>query len=215
MQEPEQEQIINSLEALKVYFDPVRLRIMQELGEPRTVHEVAEILKVPFTRLYYQFSLLEKHRFIRVVKTRALSGAVEEKFYQVTAHFFTVDRALLMVGPVEEDDGFEVVLRTVLDDTRRDIRKSARDGQIDMTQRPPHPKSMLLKRGMYRLTAEAAERLHLRLRELLAEFQDESAHSSPGDAAYALVLSLYPTTFLEGVDIEEGDDAPPDETEGL
>jgi DNA-binding transcriptional ArsR family regulator len=75
--QPDDEQIIYDLEALKVYFDPQRARIMQALaGAPRTVHEVADILDVPFTRLYYQFNLLEKHGFIRVVQTRSLAGAV-------------------------------------------------------------------------------------------------------------------------------------------
>lgn len=195
--QPEAERLIDNLEALKVYFDPMRVRIMQALaGEPRTVHEVATLLNVPFTRLYYQFNLLEKHGFIRVVETRTLSGAVEVKYYQVAACMFTIDRSLLTVSPEGGDDGMEVVFRSVFDETRRDIRQSVQTGLIDMQEIPPHPHALLLKRGIVRLTPEAATRLYQRINELIIEAQTESAAEE--GAAYGLLLGLYPSAFFDG-----------------
>lgn len=201
---PDDERILSDIETLKVYFDPMRVRIMQLLThQPRTVHEVADALNVPFTRLYYQFNLLEKHGLIRVVETRALSGAVEEKYYQISAHVFVVDRKLLTLGaPGTEEQGLDVLLRTILDATKEDVRQSVEAGLIDMQQLPPNPGSLLMRRGITRLSARAARKLYQALIEAYNEAEEEE--SDDGDY-YACVLALYPSAFplTQGDDSEE------------
>lgn len=192
---PESERLISNLESLKVYFDPLRIRIAQLLGgEPRTIHQVAESLGVPFTRLYYQFNLLEKHGIIRVVDTRVFSGAVEEKFYQVTARMFVIDRALLIPSTEGEpcEDALDVILDTVLDATRQDVYRSVREGHLDLQARSPEPTSMLMRRGIYRMPAAKAHYFHERLLALIAEFSSQG-----GDEGeyYAIAVALYPSSF--------------------
>ncbi len=144
---PQFEHLITDLEALKVYFDPVRQRILRELvGEPRSIHEIAAALAVPFTRLYYQMHLLENHGFIQVVETRPLAGAVEEKFYQVTAYTFPIQRSLLTLATPEGEQGMEYVMSLVLDETRDDIRAGLRSQLINMEVYPPHPDALLIRR---------------------------------------------------------------------
>jgi DNA-binding transcriptional ArsR family regulator len=206
--QPEAQRIISDVEALKVYFDPVRIRIIGQLaGEPRSIHQVAAALGLPFTRLYYQFGLLEKHGLIRVVETRAIAGAVEEKFYQIAARQFIIDRKLLTLGTTaERDSGLDVILDTVLDQTRDDVYRSIRAGLVDLGQTAPHPAALLMRRGVWRLTPELAAQFSERLIALIKEFAEESG----GDQQhyYALAVAFYPTAItLSGEDSSDTDTA--------
>jgi len=196
MSKPERERMVTDVEALKVYFDPLRVRILNELrGAPRSVQDVAAALGLPFTRLYYHIHLLEKHGFIRLVETRTLAGAVEEKYYQIAAYLFTIDRRLLMVGTPEGDEGFDLTLAAVLEATARDIRASVERGHIDMTVTPPDPKALLLKRGVYALTPAQARRFHERVQELIIEVLGETGHETNERRYYGLALAFYPTAM--------------------
>lgn len=193
--QPDAERLISDLETLKVYFDPMRARIVRAVAhKPRTVHEIAGELEVPFTRLYYHMNMLEKHGIIRVVETRNLSGAVEEKYYQIAARMFTVDRSLLTINPGDESSkGLEVVMETVLENTQRDIRNSVQDGMIDLNKTAPEVGSILLRRGMVRLSPERAEAFYLRLIDLLNDFSDEEVGAD--NQYYSLALAFYPSSL--------------------
>jgi len=195
---PDAERIISDLEALKVYFDPMRARIIRTIAnEPRTVQQIAEELDVPFTRLYYHMNMLERHGFIRVVETRNLSGAVEEKFYQVAARMFVVDRALLTTRPGDEiNEGLEMVMSEVLDATRSEIRHNAREGKINLAALAPEPGSLLLRRGVFSLPKERAREFYQRMIALMNEF---SAVDCDEDCEfYAIAVAFYPTALQPG-----------------
>lgn len=198
--QPEEIRLIDDLESLKIYSDPMRIRIMQTMvREPRTVNQIAEELGVPFTRLYYHINLLEKHNLIRLVDTQVFSGAVEEKYYQVSAYNFVVDRSLLTFGdPAVENDGLNVLLETILDPTRDDIRRSAEAGSIDMAQTPPEPNALLLRRGFLRLPPEQARSLYERLTALFQEFN--LIEGGKDDPFYAVTIAVYPSAFPYGED---------------
>lgn len=69
-----------------VLLHPVRLRIIQalELGERRTVQQLAQILKdVPKPSLYRHLNKLLEGGFVRVVEERPVGGAVERVFAMV------------------------------------------------------------------------------------------------------------------------------------
>ena len=121
---------IDNLQTLKVYFDPLRTRIMQEIAhEPRTVHQIAELLGVPFTRLYYHIKMMEKHNLIRVVDVVQLAGAIEEKYYMVTARQYTIDRKLLSFDPVGKNDSLEYMLDGVFGASHRGYPSGCRNRQ--------------------------------------------------------------------------------------
>src|SRR5215472_3478772 len=91
---PEDFCMISDLETLKVVTDPLRLNLVNLLrGEPRTAKELAKILHLSQTKLYYHIGLLEQHGLIRVVGTRLVSGILEKQ-YQATAYKLSVDRRL-------------------------------------------------------------------------------------------------------------------------
>ena len=196
---PDAEKTIHDLDALRIYFDPLRTRIIHALGdEPRTIQSVADTLGVPFTRLYYHFQLLEKHGFIRQVDSHSFGGAVEEKYYQVAARLFLVDRALMTVGATDdEESGLELVLDSVLGRTSSDIRQSARSGTIDLQQRAPDPSSLFIIRGYSYLSPARAGAFYQRLRSLVDEYvtaaEDEVSEDSANGRYYGLALALYPS----------------------
>lgn len=197
--EPADERIIDNLEALRIYFDPLRTQIIQAVGqEPRTIHQVAETLGVPFTRLYYHFQLLEKHGFIQQVDTRSYGGAVEEKYYMISARMFLVDRSLMTVGETDDDEsGLEIVLDTVLNRTKDDIRRSARAGTIDLEATAPDPQALFIVRGYSYLSPESARDFYIRLRALVDQFitEPDSAVNKDSEQSrlYGFAVTLYPS----------------------
>ena len=199
--EPANEVVIHDLEALRIYFDPLRTRIIHSLGkEPRTIHEVATILDIPFTRLYYHFQLLEKHGFIRQVDARSYGGAVEEKYYQIAARMFLVDRELMTVGETDEiESGLAVVLESVLDRTKDDIRRSARAGIIDLARRAPDPDALFIIRGYSYLSPERAAVFYEKLRALVDEYvttaEEDVDEVTRKGRYYGAAIALYPSAI--------------------
>ena len=188
--QPVNELTIHDLQTLKVYFDPMRSRIMQELAHtPRTVHQIAEALGVPFTRLYYHIKKMEKHNLIRVVDVVQLAGAIEEKYYQVSARQFSIDRSLLTFDPEGKGDSLEYMLDGVFGASHRDIRRGVEAGRIDLNAIPPHPQALLARKFLFRLTDEQATRLQRDLAALLLKYQ--SGETSSDDPYYSCLLALY------------------------
>lgn len=181
---------IDNLHTLKVYFDPLRTRIMHELAhEPRTVHQVAKSLGVPFTRLYYHIKMMEKHNLIRVVDIVQLAGAIEEKYYQVAARQFTISRDLLTFDPVGKNDSLEYMLDGVFGASHREIRRSVADGRINLNATPPPPNALLARKFLLRLTDEQATEFQRDLEDLLLKYQ--SYETSTADPYYSCLLALY------------------------
>lgn len=194
--QPQDKIMLDSLEALKVYFDPLRMKIVQEVaGEPKTVHDIADSLNVPFTRLYYHINMLTKHNIIRVVETRSMSGAVEEKYYQVTARMFVVARSLLTVVDEERESGLDVLLSSILDETKTDIRRSVQSGLVDMEQESPHADALLLRRGFLRLSRQQAQDFHQDLIDLVLRYQNKPLPADDSGRDYALALAIYPSEY--------------------
>jgi DNA-binding transcriptional ArsR family regulator len=87
--------VIEDLDALKAVADPLRLRILFETTYiPRTVKELAALLDVPQTRLYYHVKMLQRHRLLTVAERRMVSG-IEERRYLSPRGGFTISPNLL------------------------------------------------------------------------------------------------------------------------
>jgi DNA-binding transcriptional ArsR family regulator len=71
---------IDDIEVFEVLNNPVRVRILRQLMEPKSVKGVAESLNMPPTRLYYHFNLMEEAGIIFVVETRK-AGAMMQRLY--------------------------------------------------------------------------------------------------------------------------------------
>lgn len=87
--------VLESLDAIKAVADPLRVQILFETTYfARTVKELAALLDVPQTRLYYHVKLLCKHGLLEVVERRMVSG-IEERRYRSPRNGFTISPKLL------------------------------------------------------------------------------------------------------------------------
>lgn len=192
---PEPEFIINDLETLKVLADPLRLQIVELCTQaPRTVKQVASVLNLPPTKLYYHIKQLEERSLIRVVDTRIVSGIVEKQ-YQAAALHYRVNAELFSLTSQAGKEGLNVMLTGLFDDVREDIQKSVDADVLDVSPKEgdgrPLSRSLLLSRHRLRLKPEKADAFSRRLRTLIDEYTDQA---EPDEQPYGLLIALYPST---------------------
>lgn len=194
---PEPEFTINDLETLKVLADPLRLQIVELCTQaPRTVKQVASVLNMPPTKLYYHIKQLEERSLIKVVDTRIVSGIVEKQ-YQAAAFNYRVDRELFSLTSQAGKEGLNVMLTGLFDDTREDIQKSADADVLDVSpddDDKPLNRSLLISRATLMLTPEAAETFYHRLKALVREYTEHSQSVNEGGQPYGVLVTLYPST---------------------
>lgn len=187
--------VIQTMEALRVFFEPFRSRIMRELAErPRSVRELSDDLGVPQTKLYYHIHLLEEHGLIVVADEPRPSS---ERVYRSTARDFVVHAALLSLSddpaPVELDSE----LTTVLDSTKVEIRSSAQRGVIDMRRTFPDQRALLIQHTHSAIPSSLVSVFKERLDQLIAEFDAlgsvGAARADEVRAAFGFTVCLYPT----------------------
>jgi DNA-binding transcriptional ArsR family regulator len=205
---PEPEHIINDLETLKVLADPLRIHIVELVTQaPRTVKQVAAVLNLPPTKLYYHIKQLEERSLIRVVDTRIVSGIVEKQ-YQASALSYRVDRELFSQTSQAGKEGLNVMLTGLFDDTREDIRTSAEADVLDVSAHEdadkPLNRSLLISRQTLNLSPDTAEEFYQRLKALVREYAEKGA-AEPGDKSpYGLLIALYPSAGSAGTHEKKG-----------
>ena len=89
-----QEFLITDTDTMKVFADANRLAILQLLGEPHSVKEIAAALDVPRTRLYHHINMMEERGLIEIVETRE-TGRIPEHLYRAAAHRYRPSDELL------------------------------------------------------------------------------------------------------------------------
>lgn len=183
-------QIIESLDVLKAVSDPLRMRIISYTrSKPVTVKDLAAVLDVPQTTLYYHVNILETLGLIRVVQTQIVSGIVE-KHYQAIAHHLSVSRALL--GGGEGDQPVDILLDTIFDESRLEVQRGLREGVIDPSLCSPADGGLFLGREWLHLTPERAQALSDELQECLRRAARESAGDAGDLQTWEVLLGVYP-----------------------
>ncbi len=203
--------VINDPETLRLIADPLRLRLLELLRqEPRTVTELAHLLDVQRTKLYYHVKLLETHDLIAVDQTHLVSG-IPEKRYRVTAYRLSVDKAMLGV-PGSGDAPLDVYLSMVLDEVATEIRRSVRSGLIDLEfthEDVIAPRRVMIGRQWYWMTDADVQRFQERYSEFLAECTGKRVPSvdaevdstgSEDETLYEWLTAFYPVVPPEGGD---------------
>lgn len=167
--QPDPEKVLDNIDALKAFFDKTRREILEIVAqEPRSVQQIAEILEVPFTRLYYHIKLLERHEIIKLHSVRALTGVVEEKFYIASARTYVINPDLLQLSPIKAQSADEERLLTIqIGQALSEIRRSVADGLLDLKAVPPNPEALLTERQALLLSAEALRTLQEQIRAIL------------------------------------------------
>lgn len=197
---PADQFIIRDMETLKTLSHPLRVALLRALRAPGTVKAIAQTLDKPPTKLYYHVNLLETHGLITVVDTKVVSG-IPEKTYQVTAHRYRVDNALIFG---EDAAGRDLFLSDLLDGTRREIQQAMDAGLLRFD--PEEDETHILTRVMMPLTPVQFADYRRRLRALQKEMMALSLDQQSADARpYGLTVAFYPMAQKQ-FDAEEPDD---------
>jgi DNA-binding transcriptional ArsR family regulator len=198
--EMQPELLISDLETVRIIADPIRLRILELLVmESQPVKRLAATLELPQTKLYYHINLLEERGLIRVVGTRVVSGIIEKQ-YGATAQSYRIDEALLTLNAPGRDDTVEMMIGTLLDGVKRDMRQGIAAGLIELRDDAPDERKVTLGRVPLRLTPARAAELHQRIGDLIREYcpnPGELGRPAPGTRLYQLFVACFPTYVAE------------------
>lgn len=161
---PIPEQWIRDIETIKVFADPLRLKLIRLMAEPRTVKAMADAVAIPAAKLYYHVNLLHKHGLIQVVDHNLETGIVE-KIYQVTARQFKLVNPLV-AGPDFPEEAADALFNEMLQDAMTGFQRAfaLRNRATDLPPRDP-----FLSQKQFRLTDAQLTALHARLDALIKE----------------------------------------------
>ena len=173
-------EIIEDLATLRLLSDPLRLRLIEELGvAPTTVKELAKAMDMKPNRLYYHVNLLEEHGLVRVTQTRIVSGIVERTYALVAKHFAVSEALSLPVDVKREVTG--TLLRVVSAELGDAVDAEARGGPANV-----------VGRMQLWLTGDEREAFKQELGDLLDKYGSGEHHRSDTDAdRYTLLFALY------------------------
>lgn len=180
---------ISDVDTLRALSDPLRMRLVELLIEPRAAKELAPQLNIPQTRLYYHLGLLEKHGLIHVVEERVVSGIVEKR-YQIAAKNLQIDRALLSVSAPDAGTSGETLVTSMLHSAASDIQRGLAEGVLQTGPDAPLHMRLLLLRTMLCLKPADAEHFYERFSALLKEFS--ALEDKEAGSLFSLTAALYP-----------------------
>lgn len=193
---------ISDLETLKVVSDPLRMRMIEDIGlandrgQLRTVKQLAEVLDTPPPKLYYHINLLEKNGLIRVAETKIVSGIIE-KHYQCTARRIAVSREIFE-GETTRDEQYKATIAMLdgaLDATRIDfVNLVEAIGTDEEIRTKLHGQRGHLTRNLARMSYKQAAAFQERLMDLVKEFETIEPDNDGEDVhVYSFLAVFIPT----------------------
>lgn len=200
--------VIEDVETLKVLADPLRLRIIQALGDtPHTVKQISKLLGIPPNKLYYHVNLLEEHRIIRVVDTRIVSGIIE-KIYLLTARSYTPAPGLLSPAVQENDSNLLLMVDSIFEETKQTLLESFRAGlvtlELDETEVEERRAFSHLMSMRLSLTEDQVRTFTQRLRALVDEYCElDEANTDDTVQPFRLLMTYFPTLKMDTVPEED------------
>lgn len=171
--EPLEYMEVEDIGVFEVLNNTTRFRIIRYLEDPRSIKEVAELLDVPPTRLYYHFNLLEEAGIISVVETRK-AGAMLQKVYRANARGFRPSKEVAQ-GDHEPHELAKITAGLVLDGARVDAEEGLTDHFTKLRVGEESQLPGAIGRSIAFMSEEQAEAFGKRLQELIEEEFD------PGD----------------------------------
>jgi len=176
--------VLRDAATLKALADPMRLQILMELAdEPRTVKDVAAVLEVGPTRLYYHFKMLERARLIRVAGRRMVSG-IEERSYQATATSWT---PAAETTPALVESG---VIRAMLKLVQAELELALRAQSATPLGEPGSPVPILSLTRLALSDAEVAE-VQKRIEGIMLDYTPATKHLPKGKKLYGALFTGY------------------------
>lgn len=116
--------MVHSPAQAAVLLDPLRLRMLERLGEPESASSLARQFGLPRQKVNYHLRELEKGGFVDLVEERRKGNCVE-RLYRATARYYVIDPAVLGrlgADPEQVQDRFSAAyLVAVASKTIRDV----------------------------------------------------------------------------------------------
>jgi DNA-binding transcriptional ArsR family regulator len=178
--------VISDHATLKVFYDPVRQRILRALYTPLSVTELGEDLGESPNRLYYHVRLLEQHGLIRVAEERRAGSNLERLYGRAATRYELADDLIeegsRLAAPVADD---------LMD------RLLARFSKMLANHENPTQLRHVLTYGK-KISAERVTELSERLQELLTEYFGPDAPGADDGVRYAFLSLLLPEVAPKG-----------------
>ncbi len=182
---------INDLATLELLNDPLRMRILSLLDEPKAVRTVAEALPAPVTQLYYHFNMMEEAGDLEVAETRKV-GAMIQKRYAAAGTDYRPGKELL--ANIDDPRKFaEVAAATVLDPARLDVE----EGLIDLYEQhgPQGPQEgeadrVAIGRSIFNIPKDRVPDYVAKLEAFAAELRSEEDEGE--SELYSFTYLLFP-----------------------
>lgn len=93
----EKKKILSTIEEIKAYNDPYRLKIFMNyvrIGRPATGKEIADIMGEAPSKIHYHIKKMEKAGILILVYTKSING-ITAKYYEPVAERITVENSYL------------------------------------------------------------------------------------------------------------------------
>ncbi|MEM7205857.1 MAG: helix-turn-helix domain-containing protein [Planctomycetota bacterium] len=184
--------IVREPERAQVMLDRTRLKLLDQLLEPKSAAGLARQLELPRQRVNYHLRELEAQRLIELVEERR-RGSVTERFYRRTGQAYALSPATLgtlAVRPEQLQDRFSAAFQVAL--ASRTIRELAelQAGAAEAKKvLPTFAIETEVRFGSPAARAAFAEELTEALAALVERHHDEAAADG---RRYRLQLGAYP-----------------------
>ncbi len=143
-------------------------------------------------KLYYHFNLLEKHKLIKVIETRVVSGIIEKR-YQAVAKNFSVDEGLFLPTSKIGSEAVDFTLQGIFESCKSEFKKSYEAGLFKIIDGEPRKDRLI--HTYLRLTAEEFKQFSSHIDELFKQIQAHRSGSPDEEkTVYSFTVAFFPTT---------------------
>lgn len=184
---------LSSIEQIKAYADPYRMKIISEfyeLKKPATVKQIADKMDEVPAKIYYHVKKLEKAGILKLSHTEEINGIIA-KYYELTAEDFSlsskdVNDASFNEFKSEVTKMIQKIYRESEQICLREIQKFEKDGKPIPDSKYPTG-SVMCKEVLY-----ATEEEMTQINELILEFakKHEKESTEPGVNKYHFFNSI-------------------------
>lgn len=161
----------------KALSQATRLKMLPHLSEPRTVKQIADMLRMDHHGLYHHMKVLEDAGIVKRVKTKRVHNLIE-KYYQLTDNWVSVpysreeaDSAGLALSPLIQQAVF-----SMLEDLTETTKAGNDSGQVH--------------RVWYKIRSDKLKKKHKEVEQIIKKFIEQLAEleDKDGDVTYSLNL---------------------------
>jgi hypothetical protein len=182
------ERVIEEISTLKALADPVRMTLLDvTMAQPErtwTARELAAIVGVLPTNIYYHLNMLERNALLQVRDTRVVNGIIE-KHYGAGQHGVVFQRR---IG--EGGDGQREVVSTLISRVRDDLDTGLAKGTMKMSRDAPDYERALLSQAYVEIPEDRVAEFREELKAVVARYEGKGK-GKPG-LKFTVLAIMYP-----------------------